>query len=239
MLARLRSAAVVGVDAQIVVVEVDVAHGIPSFTMVGLPDASVRESRDRVKSAIKNTGLTYPSARITVNLAPADIRKVGSSTSQSRSASCVPQARSLPPRSTRSWSSASCATRRGHPLDARRAAAGRHDAAGERACAPCWCRRATRKAALVDQLDVWPIDHLREALDAASTGGFASYRPRPLAVGPADPASPDFSDVRGQVFPRRALEESPRPALTTSCSGPTGVWARPCWHGGCPGSCRP
>src|SRR6202163_444529 len=77
MLASLRSAAVFGVDALPVVVEVDVSIGLPVFTMVGLPDASVRESRDRVRSAIRNSGFEFPPHRVTVNLAPADVRKAG------------------------------------------------------------------------------------------------------------------------------------------------------------------
>ena len=60
-------------------VEVDVSFGLPAFTMVGLPDASVRESRDRVRSAIRNSGFEFPPHRVTVNLAPADIRKAGAS----------------------------------------------------------------------------------------------------------------------------------------------------------------
>jgi len=77
VLACLRTAAVFGVDASPVNVEVDVSFGLPSFTMVGLPDASVRESRDRVKSAIRNSGYEFPPHRVTVNLAPADVRKAG------------------------------------------------------------------------------------------------------------------------------------------------------------------
>src|SRR5882672_1205996 len=79
MLASLRTAAVFGVDACPVFVEVDVSFGLPTFTMVGLPDASVRESRDRVRSAIRNSGFEFPAHRITVNLAPADVRKAGAS----------------------------------------------------------------------------------------------------------------------------------------------------------------
>ena len=77
MLARVRSATVFGIEADDVFVEVDVAPGLPSFTTVGLPDASVRESRDRVRAAIRNAGLDFPMERITVNLAPAEVRKVG------------------------------------------------------------------------------------------------------------------------------------------------------------------
>src|SRR6059036_987389 len=79
MLASLRTAAVFGIEACPVQVEVDVSFGFPGFTMVGLPDASVRESRDRVRSAIRNSGFEFPSHRITVNLAPADLRKGGAS----------------------------------------------------------------------------------------------------------------------------------------------------------------
>src|ERR687893_2711722 len=78
MLARLESAAVLGVDAYPVHVEVDVGLGLPFFRMVGLPDASVRESRDRVKAAIRNSGFEFPAHRVTINLAPADVRKAGS-----------------------------------------------------------------------------------------------------------------------------------------------------------------
>src|SRR6476661_3901566 len=77
VLACFRTAAVFGVEACAVHVEVDVSFGFPSFTMVGLPDASVRESRDRVKSAIRNSGFEFPPHRVTVNLAPADVRKAG------------------------------------------------------------------------------------------------------------------------------------------------------------------
>src|SRR3954462_1975737 len=79
MLACVRTAAVFGIDASTVDVEVDVSFGLPGFTMVGLPDPSVRESRDRVRSAIRNSGFEFPEHRVTVNLAPADIRKAGSS----------------------------------------------------------------------------------------------------------------------------------------------------------------
>ena len=78
MLACVHSAAVFGIDASLVQVEVDVALGLPSFQMVGLPDASVRESRDRVRAAVRNSGFEFPIRRVTVNLAPADIRKAGS-----------------------------------------------------------------------------------------------------------------------------------------------------------------
>mgnify|MGYP001217469484 CR=1 FL=1 len=79
MLAKVLSSAVIGIDAIQVEVEVDITQGLPQFATVGLPDGAVKESKDRVKSALKNSGYDYPQRRITVNLAPADIRKEGAS----------------------------------------------------------------------------------------------------------------------------------------------------------------
>jgi magnesium chelatase family protein len=78
MLARVLSSAIIGVDAYTVEVEVDISQGLPSFSTVGLPEGAVRESKERVKASIKNSGYHFPSDRITVNLAPADIKKEGS-----------------------------------------------------------------------------------------------------------------------------------------------------------------
>ncbi len=77
MLAKVLSSAVLGVDAYVVEVEVDIRHGLPCFQTVGLPEVAVKESKDRVKSAINNSGYRFPDDRITVNLAPADIKKEG------------------------------------------------------------------------------------------------------------------------------------------------------------------
>ena len=77
MLAKIISSAVVGVEALPVTVEVDISYGLPSFSTVGLAEGAVRESRERVKAAIKNSGYDFPNRKITVNLAPADVKKEG------------------------------------------------------------------------------------------------------------------------------------------------------------------
>ncbi len=77
MLAKVLSCAVIGLEGTVVEVEVDSGRGLASFTLVGLPDAAVKESAERVRAAIRNSGLHFPSNRITVNLAPADLKKVG------------------------------------------------------------------------------------------------------------------------------------------------------------------
>ncbi|MFH1836658.1 MAG: YifB family Mg chelatase-like AAA ATPase [Candidatus Omnitrophota bacterium] len=79
MLSKVLSGCVVGIDASPIEVEVDVTNGLPAFSVVGLPDAAIRESRDRIRSAIKNSGFTFPHGKITVSLSPADLKKEGAS----------------------------------------------------------------------------------------------------------------------------------------------------------------
>ncbi len=76
-LSKVLSCAVVGLDGELVEVEVDIANGMPAFNIVGLPDAAVQEAKERARSAIRNSGYLFPNKRITVNLAPADLRKEG------------------------------------------------------------------------------------------------------------------------------------------------------------------
>ncbi len=77
MLSRVISAAVQGIDSYLIDVEVDISAGLPTFSTVGLPDAAVKESKDRVVAAVRNSGFNFPAKRVTVNLAPADIKKEG------------------------------------------------------------------------------------------------------------------------------------------------------------------
>lgn len=77
MFASVFSAAISGMEVHLIKVEADVSDGLPSFTMVGLPSTQVKEAQDRVRTALKNNGIALPPKRITVNLAPADIRKEG------------------------------------------------------------------------------------------------------------------------------------------------------------------
>ncbi len=77
MLAKVTSCAVIGLDGELVEVEVDISSGLPAFNIVGLPDTAVQEAKERVRSAIRNCGLAFPNKRITVNLAPADLKKEG------------------------------------------------------------------------------------------------------------------------------------------------------------------
>jgi magnesium chelatase family protein len=79
MIAKIYSSCILGIDAYEVTAEADVGGGLPAFNIVGLPDAAIKESRDRIKAAIRNSGFSFPSTKIIVNLAPADIKKEGAS----------------------------------------------------------------------------------------------------------------------------------------------------------------
>ena len=78
MFAKLKSLGIFGMDAYMIEVEADVSSGMPGFDIVGLPDTAVKESRDRVRAAMRNGGFRFPASKVTINLAPADVKKEGS-----------------------------------------------------------------------------------------------------------------------------------------------------------------
>src|SRR4051794_7889013 len=95
--AAVTTFAVHGIDSRRVTVEVDVRQGLPAFTIVGLPDRAVRESRERVRAALSNSGFPFPGGRITVNLAPADVRKAGNAFDLAMAVAILTADAQLPP----------------------------------------------------------------------------------------------------------------------------------------------
>ena len=237
MLSSLRSAAVFGVDACPVHVEVDVGFGFPSFTMVGLPDTSVRESRDRVRSAIRNSGFEFPPHRITVNLAPADVRKAGSSFDLPIALGILAASGIVERRLIADTRAARRAVAR--RIDSRHArrAADRRQPPGATACAASCFRPPTRsEAAIVSGLEIVAVSSLVEAVRALNDpAGFTPDIPampaatdRPIAhhasAGrPTAPAAPDLTDVRGQLLARRALEIAAAGGHNLLLVGPPGA----------------
>jgi len=205
VLASLRTAALYGIEACAVQVEVDVSFGIPMFTMVGLPDTSVRESRDRVRSAIRNSGFEFPPHRITVNLAPADVRKAGSAFDLPialgiLAAQGVVERREIADVVILGELSLDGSIHPARGVLPIAAAAKRDGLAG--LLLP---RSNAGEAALVDGLGVWPVASLGEAVGALNHPRTAEAIPTSSARAPAS-STLDLADVRGQRLARRALE---------------------------------
>jgi magnesium chelatase family protein len=220
MLASLRSAAVIGVEALPVVVEVDVSFGLPVFTMVGLPDASVRESRDRVRTAIRNSGFEFPGHRITVNLAPADIRKFGASYDLPIALGVLAAGGRIEPRMIEDVVLLGELSLDGTIQPIRGVLPVAVAARREGKAAILLPRANAPEAYVVEGLKVLPVDSLAEAVEALNGGAGLSAAARPIqasfgetrrSLGEGGKASsvdpePDFADVIGQSMAKRALE---------------------------------
>ena len=205
MLARVRAAAILGIDAYPVDVEVDLANGLPSFSTVGLPSSAVREARERVTAALLNSGFEFPLKRITANLAPADVPKGGTAFDLAIAVGILA-------------ASGQCeggALDRGLVLGELGLEGALRPVRGALSLVACakaagadWVILPGANAGeggLVDGVEVLAADCLREVVDHFA----GRNRLGPRAAGPrlrAAAPGPDFSEVRGQALPKRALE---------------------------------
>jgi magnesium chelatase family protein len=227
VLATLLSSTLVGLDGRVIRVEVDVAPGLPGFTIVGLADAALQEARERVRGAIRNAGFSHPPRRITVNLAPADLRKAGSSLDLAIALGILlgsEQVTAAPGRialiGELSLGGDVVAVPGILPMTAALARRG-----VRRTIVPT---EAVAEARLVAGIEIVGVSSLREAADAVRRRPRRSARPAPPRVelatadgsggGPRredeptsrptvlTPLVPDLAEVRGQLEARRALE---------------------------------
>ncbi len=203
MLAMVSSATLVGVQGQTVRVEVHVSGGLPSFTIVGLPDASCRESRDRVRAAILSSGLRWPQKRITVNLAPTGLRKGGAGLDLPHVAVALLVAdEQLPEEAVRDLAFIGELGLDGSLRAVPGTLALVHAIDRPAVALP---PAAATEAALVPAVSARSAGTLRSL--ALSLRGQRPWDPEPKAPrAPAPPTGPDMADVRGQPFGRLAVE---------------------------------
>lgn len=196
--------AAVGIDAPLVIVETHLANGLPTFTIVGLPEKAVQEARERVRSALVTSGFNFPARRITVNLAPADLPKQGSRFDLAIAIGILIASGQLP------------GEHLGQELLAELSLAGAIRpvsgvlpaalAAGAHRGRLITARENAEEAALVNGLSVHPAGHLLEV-----TAHLRGERPLPIqpkggSVARSDRRAPDLAEVHGQPQARRALE---------------------------------
>ena len=207
MLARVHTFALDGMDSRPVVVEADIRLGLPSFTVVGLADKAVRESRERVRSALLNSGFEFPQRRITINLAPASVRKVGPSFDLGIAVSVLVASEQVPSDRTAALGVCGELSLGGGLRPVRGVLALAEGARASGLEGLVVAEMNAGEAALVEGLDVLPALSLVEVV-AVLTGELVPEPAPPLRLGPSPweaDGAPDLADVRGHHVAKEAL----------------------------------
>ena len=224
MLAAVATFALEGVRPQEVTVEVDVRRGLPTFTLVGLPDRAIRESRERVRAALLNSGLDFPQKRLTVNLAPAHVRKAGPSFDLAIALGLLAASGQVPSDRLEDYALAGELSLSGELRPVRgalNAALGARRAGYRKVLVP---EPNASEAALVEGIEVSAIPSLARLADLLH-GRWSPEPARPAVPDPdaPPPETPDLGDVRGQDDAKRALEIAAAGGHNLLMVGPPGA----------------
>jgi magnesium chelatase family protein len=226
MLARTSTFTIEGLQTRRVTVEVDIRPGLPGFAIVGLADASVREARERVQAAILNSGYEFPARRITVNLAPGDVPKVGPGLDLALACAVLAASEQLPKERLDTHALFGELALDGGVRPCQGTLAVAQACAEERVATLVLAPERAREAMLVEGLAVAPARELRSATRVLS-GGLPDPLPQPEDPEPGGPAAgahaPDLSEVRGQDHAVRALIVAAAGAHNCLLSGSPGT----------------
>lgn len=222
MYALARTFALVGVEAEAIHVEVHVTSGLPSFAIVGLPDTAVRESRERVRSALVNTGFDFPQQRITANLAPADLPKAGPGFDLAIAAALLVATGQLTRGVLERHALAGELALDGGIRPVAGAVAMAEGARGLGLRGIAIAAGSAREAALVEHVTVTPLEHV-SGLRELSEGTLDPIAPDPGKLGAVPTGDADLSELRGQPVLRRALEIAAAGGHSMLLVGPPGV----------------
>lgn len=220
-LAKIVSGGLVGLAAMPIDVEVDISNGLPTFKIVGLPDKAVEEAKERVRSAIKNSGLTMPNRRITINLAPADLKKMGPAYDLPMAVGLLLASNQIPePAETTLWVGELSLNGEVRPVGGVIAmAALAKDSGIKQVYVP---KANAAEAALVGGIEVIPISNLRDAVWHLRKEKIILPHPSQLFQHADEPAIYDISHVAGQEQAKRAMEIAAAGGHNLLMSGPPG-----------------